>query len=264
VVCPDSENNVTDLPHRRSADPPFSACLVEGDAAQRALQHRLRRRSVLISITLQIAALAALILAPIFSKTERIAMANTWVPMPPYRPHVPVEHLTRQPHPVDPVHRLHFCLSCSPELPPERPAAHSTNSGKNDLGPEFVESNGPTSPCIECGGLRANTNPQPLPPPVATPKRVVIGHLDPATLIHRIEPAYPTLPRQTHREGTVELHAIIATDGSVRSLQFLTGDAMFVQSAMEAVSQWRYKPTYLNGVPVEVDTHITVIYRLNH
>ncbi len=82
-------------------------------------------------------------------------------------------------------------------------------------------------------------------------------------LIHRVEPIFPTLPRQMGREGRVELHAIIAADGSVSSLQFLNGDELFYPSARDAVSKWRYKPTILNGVPVEVDTRITVIYRLN-
>jgi protein TonB len=82
-------------------------------------------------------------------------------------------------------------------------------------------------------------------------------------LIHRVEPVFPTLARQTGREGRVELHALIGTDGAVRSLQFLEGDAMFYQSALDAVRQWRYKPTFLNGRPVEVDTHITVIYKLD-
>ena len=82
-------------------------------------------------------------------------------------------------------------------------------------------------------------------------------------LIHRVEPIFPQLAIQTRREGTVELRAIIATDGSVSSLQFLSGDSMFAQSALDAVRRWRYKPTSLNGHPVEVDTHITVIYKIN-
>jgi TonB family protein len=82
-------------------------------------------------------------------------------------------------------------------------------------------------------------------------------------LIHRVEPIYPTLPRQTGREGHVELHALIGTDGAVRSLQALEGDPMFYDSALGAVRQWRYKPTLLNGRAVEVDTHITIIYKLN-
>jgi len=60
----------------------------------------------------------------------------------------------------------------------------------------------------------------------------------------------------------VELHAIIAMDGSVESLEVVSGDPFFLQSALAAVRQWRYRPTTLNGRPVEVDTHITVIYTL--
>jgi protein TonB len=92
---------------------------------------------------------------------------------------------------------------------------------------------------------------------------VHVTHIDPALLVHRVDPIFPTLPRQTGREGRVELHALIGIDGAVRSLQVLEGDPMFFQSALDAVSQWRYKPTFLNGHPVEVDTHITVIYKLN-
>jgi len=86
--------------------------------------------------------------------------------------------------------------------------------------------------------------------------------LDPALLIHRVEPVYPPLARQTHREGRVELRAIIGTDGRIRSLQIVAGDPLFEQSAVEAVQQWRYKPTILNGQPVEIDTSIMVIYSM--
>ena len=88
--------------------------------------------------------------------------------------------------------------------------------------------------------------------------------LDPALLIHRVEPVYPPLAKQTHREGRVELRAIIGTDGRIRSLQIVAGDPLFEQSAVEAVQQWRYKPTILNGQPVEIDTSIMVIYSMQH
>jgi protein TonB len=58
----------------------------------------------------------------------------------------------------------------------------------------------------------------------------------------------------------VELHAIIATDGTIQSLQAVGGDPVFIRSALDAVRQWRYRPTILNGQPVEVETTITVIY----
>ena len=79
-------------------------------------------------------------------------------------------------------------------------------------------------------------------------------------MVHRVEPVYPFLAIQTRRSGRVELHAIIATDGTIQSLQVVGGDPVFIRSALDAVRQWRYRPTILNGQPVEVETTITVIY----
>lgn len=81
-------------------------------------------------------------------------------------------------------------------------------------------------------------------------------------LIHRVEPVYPPLAHQLRRSGRVELRAIIATDGTIQSLQVVGGDPLFYQSALDAVKQWRYRPTILNGQPYEVETYITVIYTL--
>jgi protein TonB len=83
-------------------------------------------------------------------------------------------------------------------------------------------------------------------------------------LIQRVEPIYPALSKQIHREGQVELRAVIATDGTIQSLQVVSGDPLFVRSATDAVSQWRYRPTVLNDQPVEIETYITVIYTLQH
>jgi protein TonB len=81
-------------------------------------------------------------------------------------------------------------------------------------------------------------------------------------LLHRVDPIYPPLPKQMRREGQVELRAVIATDGSIQSLQVVSGDPLFLRSATDAVSQWRYRATVLNGQPVEIETYITVIYTL--
>ncbi len=83
-------------------------------------------------------------------------------------------------------------------------------------------------------------------------------------LTHRVEPIYPALAKQIHKEGRVELHAIIGTDGKIQSLEIVSGDPLLVRSAAEAVQQWRYKPAILNGQPVEIDTYITVIYTMQH
>jgi protein TonB len=84
-----------------------------------------------------------------------------------------------------------------------------------------------------------------------------------AQLTSRVEPRYPAIAIQTITEGTVLLHAIISRNGRITALEVLSGPPLLVKAALDAVRQWRYRPTYLGGEPVEVDTSITVIFRLN-
>jgi protein TonB len=81
--------------------------------------------------------------------------------------------------------------------------------------------------------------------------------------MNRIQPQYPPLARQARVSGTVKLHAIIAKDGTVQELQVISGHPLLIQAALDAVRQWRYRPTLLNTEPVEVDTTIDVIFTLN-
>jgi protein TonB len=259
-VCAKSDNR----PVENHDSASLRACLVDGDAEQltRARRaRRTRRRSLLLSVVVQIGVLAALILIPILSKTPRIALANV-MPLPPYYHATTSEHNVERPHHASRTREFTFCLSCSPVLATAH--AQSTNSGPSDeniTGANIIDGAGPE--CSECKGLAANSGAHPAIPDVPTPGIVHVTHIDPAMLIHRVEPIFPTLARLTGREGRVELHALIGPDGAVRSLQALEGDSMFFQSALDAVRQWRYKPTLLNGRAVEVDTHITVIYRLD-
>ena len=62
-------------------------------------------------------------------------------------------------------------------------------------------------------------------------------------------------------QGQVKLHAIIARDGWIQSLNAISGHPLLVHAALEAVGQWRYRPYYLNGEAVEVETFITVNFR---
>src|SRR5271165_4203810 len=101
------------------------------------------------------------------------------------------------------------------------------------------------------------------PPPKLSPKRITVGgNVQAAHLVNRVQPIYPPLARQTRISGTVKLHAIIGKDGTVQQLQVVSGHPLLVQSALDAVRQWRYQPTLLNGEPVEVDTEIDVIFSL--
>ena len=77
-------------------------------------------------------------------------------------------------------------------------------------------------------------------------------------LVHKVKPAYPAAAKKAHIEGTVVLHAIIAKDGTVGSLEYVSGPVELKDSAIEAVKTWRYKPMLLNNHPVEVDTEISV------
>jgi protein TonB len=255
-VCAKSQNQSVETNDSAS----LSACLVDGDADQLHRARRTRRRSLLLSVLVQIAILAALILIPMLSRTPGIALANV-MPVPPYYHATTSEHIVERLHHTTRTHEFTFCLSCPPVLATTH--TQPTNSAHSDesiIGADIMEGTGPE--CSECKGLAANTGSHPAIPEVSTPSIVHVTHIDPAMLIHRVEPIFPALARQTGREGRVELHALIDADGTVRSLQTLEGDPMFYQSALDAVRQWRYKPTLLNGHAVEVDTHITVIYKL--
>ena len=102
---------------------------------------------------------------------------------------------------------------------------------------------------------------RPVPPPPAEPRR--ISALHPARLLHRVEPVYPMIARTARISGTVELTGVIATDGRIRELRVVSGHPFLAQAALEAVRQWVYEPTVLNGEPVEVIAPITVHFRLN-
>ena len=83
-----------------------------------------------------------------------------------------------------------------------------------------------------------------------------------AKAVHKAEPMYPPLAKQARIQGTVRLEAVIAADGSIQNLRVLEGHPLLVQSALQAVQQWRYQPTLLSGEPVEVVTFIEVVFRL--
>jgi protein TonB len=81
-------------------------------------------------------------------------------------------------------------------------------------------------------------------------------------LIHRVQPQYPTLARQARVQGVVVLRALITREGKIANLQVISGPPLLVQSAMDAVLQWSYRPYYLNNEPVEVETQVTVNFTL--
>lgn len=90
------------------------------------------------------------------------------------------------------------------------------------------------------------------------------GNVQAANLISQVRPVYPPEAKAARIQGQVRLEAIIGPDGTVQSLQVVSGDPALVKSALDAVKQWVYKPTLLNGNPVTVATTIDVNYTLSN
>jgi beta-lactamase regulating signal transducer with metallopeptidase domain len=102
-----------------------------------------------------------------------------------------------------------------------------------------------------------------VPPPADGTKRITIGgNVQQAKLISQPKPVYPPLAKQAHVSGVVHLQAIIGKEGNVINLGVISGHPLLIPSAMDAVRQWVYQTTLLNGEPVEVITQIDVNYTL--
>src|ERR1700727_2245840 len=83
------------------------------------------------------------------------------------------------------------------------------------------------------------------------------------SIIRRVQPAYPPLARISRIQGSVVLSAVISKAGTIQNLQVLSGHPLLVRAAIDAVSQWRYRPYILNSEPIEVETQITVNFFLS-
>ncbi|SRR5579883_1284213 len=114
------------------------------------------------------------------------------------------------------------------------------------------------------GGIIGATASTGAVPKVVTPQRIRVSQgVSQGLLIHEVRPQYPPLARQARIQGAVVLQAVIGKDGSIQNLRVVSGHPMLTGAALEAVKQWRYKPYFLNGEPVEVDTQITVNFTLS-
>jgi protein TonB len=100
-------------------------------------------------------------------------------------------------------------------------------------------------------------------PAVEQTKRVTVSTgVQAAMLMHGPKPEYPLLAKQARISGIVHLAAVIGADGRILDLRALDGHPLLVGAAIAAVKQWVYRPTLLNGEPVEVVTEITVTFTL--
>jgi protein TonB len=114
------------------------------------------------------------------------------------------------------------------------------------------------------GGVPGAPPPPPPPPQKAPvgPQRIG-GQVMEANLIRRVQPIYPPLAKSARVQGTVEFTATISKEGNIENLQLVRGHPLLVNAARDAVLQWKYRPTLLNGQPVEVITDIIVNFTLS-
>lgn len=106
-----------------------------------------------------------------------------------------------------------------------------------------------------------NREPVRPPAPPVKPPRITVLRM--ATPLHKVEPVYPQLAKQARVSGTVELVGVLGTDGRIHELKVLRGHPLLINAALEAVRQWIFEPTMLNGQAVEVSAPITVNFILH-
>ncbi|HLJ85928.1 MAG TPA: energy transducer TonB [Candidatus Angelobacter sp.] len=110
-----------------------------------------------------------------------------------------------------------------------------------------------------------STQPQEQSPQDQKPKplklRVSSGVLE-ANLVRKVQPSYPLEALRQHIQGDVVLQVLIGKKGNVEKCRPVSGDAILVEAAKEAVELWQYKPTTLNGEPVQVESTVTVRFHM--
>lgn len=224
--------------------------------------------TVVISMLLQVSFLAVLILIPlIYTEALPKAMLSTMLVAPPPPPPPPPPPAPAQVVHVKPqVHLMQNNQLVAPKVIPKevKIIKEEAEPDPSAMGMPGGVPGGVAGGSMGgvLGGVIGGAGGAP-PPPRPTQSRIKQGGaVTAASLINRVQPVYPPLARQTRVAGTVRLHAIISKDGSVQQLEVITGHPLLVQAALDAVRQWRYRPTLLNGEPVEVDTTIDVIFSL--
>jgi protein TonB len=254
-------------PEHTTTETTLARCLVDGDSATKVRDRRRRRKALGISFAIESIVLTLLIVAPLMTSVAQPQFKTiVFVPIAFGGSHA---HSSTQPLPST-IHRSENFHSHSITFMMKPAAQRPVPPPEEDDPP--IPGAGPLGGSPPPGAtLIADLRPSDttVQPPKETKKaeeRRAVRVSEPiqqAQLIARLQPRYPPLALQTRKEGTVVLHAIISRDGRITALEVVSGSPWFDQAALDAVRQWRYRPTYLGGEPVEVETTITVIFRLS-
>lgn len=235
-----------------------------------------RTTTVLFSMAIHVAMLGLLVVIPlVYTEALPLAQMHDYLLTPPpltapVKPPVravqivSVEHhtITNETAQFEPPRKIPRTIPrIVDEAPPEVPNSETRegiegalpDDGSNSQFMRMLRQHLPTPP-----------HPAPKSPETGIPTRIrLVSTLSQANLIYAPQPEYPQLAKLAGIQGTVVLEAIISKDGTVQGLRVLSGHPWLVDAATKAVLEWRYRPTILNGVPVEVSTTITVNFKLH-
>jgi periplasmic protein TonB len=227
--------------------------------------------TIMLSMLFQIGFLGILILIPLIytEALPKTLMSSILLAPPPPPPPPPPAAPVQVVHVKPVAHLMEAGKLVAPKVIPKEVKIIKEEEAPPDMGMGGVAGGVPGgvaggSMGGVIGGVIGGSGTAALPPPpkAAVTRTRVGGAVQAAKLVNKVQPMYPPLARQTRISGTVKLHAIIGKAGTVEQLQVVSGHPLLVQSALDAVKQWRYQPTLLNGEPVEVDTEIDVIFSL--
>jgi protein TonB len=233
--------------------------------------------TVFISFVFQIVLVIVAIIIPLIftDSLPKTQLTSFLVAPPPPPPPPPPPEVVQQVKPVKVIKRQFDMgvLTAPKEIPKEVAVIEETEMPPAGVGVAGGVAGG--VPGGAMGGVLSgivgsvpSAAPPPPPPPAekpkpATPQRIRVGgNVAEAKVINRVQPVYPPLAKQARVSGTVRLNAVISRDGTIQDLQVVSGHPLLVQAALQAVRQWRYSPTLLNGEPVEVATVIDVNFTL--
>lgn len=218
--------------------------------------------SVWLSAAIQAVILGVLILIPlIYTSALPKAMLTTFLVAPPPPPPPPPPPAVVKVVKVKPVFQDKFV---APTVVPKK-IVIVKQEPQPDVGAVTGVVGGVPGGAADgsIGGILGGTpGLAPPPPPKPTAPLRIGGNVMAAKIINQTKPMYPQIAKMAHVSGTVVLHAIIAEDGTIQSLSVISGPALLQRAATDAVRQWRYAPTTLNGQPVKVDTTISVVFDL--
>jgi protein TonB len=222
--------------------------------------------TVAASVALQASLVAVAFLAPLMhiAALQRPQPVPIWLP-PQILKEQPPQPATRAVAPTTATNQPVFILP--PVQAPTMVPPHIVTTPDAPEAPSVFAVAGPTGIPVFAGLQKTTIPPVPAPvikppqPAPTAPVRVSEG-VQNAKLVFGPRPAYPHTALITRTQGTVRIQAIIGRNGSISNLQVISGHPLLIDAARQAVQQWRYQPTLLNGEPVEVITEIDVNFTI--